>query len=106
MRGVDDRVAAAQIEVAKAKLVQMQAAMDRLQIRAPESGIVLSVQARAGRAIPADGLLRMADISHLIVVAEIDETRMAKVKLGMKAQIDGDITAQPIRSGNRHASRL
>ena len=96
VRGVDDRVAAAQIEVAKAKLVQMQAAMNRLQIRAPESGIVLSVQARAGEAIPADGLLRMADISHLIVVAEIDETRMAKVKLGMKAQIDGDITAQPI----------
>jgi HlyD family secretion protein len=96
VRDVDDRVAAAQIEVAKAKLVQVQAEMDRLQIRAPESGTVLSVQARAGEAIPADGLLRMADISHLIVVAEIDESRMAKVKLGMKAQIDGIITPQPI----------
>jgi HlyD family secretion protein len=96
VRDVDDRVAAAQIEVAKSKLMQAQAAMDRLQIRAPESGTVLSVQARAGEAIPADGLLRMADLSHLIVVAEIDESRMAKVKLGMKAQIDGNITPQPI----------
>jgi HlyD family secretion protein len=96
VRDVDDRVAAAQIEVAKAKLMQVQTEMDRLQIRAPESGTVLSIQARAGEAIPADGLLRMADISHLIVVAEIDESRMAKVKLGMKARIDGNITPQPI----------
>ena len=38
----------------------------------------------------------MADVSHLIVVAEIDKSRMAKVKLGMKAQIDGNITPQLI----------
>lgn len=98
VRGIDDRVAEARIEVQKAAIVQAQAEVDRLQLRAPMAGTVLSLQARAGEAIQADGVLRMADLSHLIVVAEVDETKMPHVTLGMSAEIDGNILEAPINA--------
>ena len=98
VRGVDDGVAAAQVEVAQSNVARAQAAMDRLQIRAPTPGTVLSIQARTGEMIAADGLLRMADLSHVIVVAEVDESEIGQVSLGMVAQIDGDVLAQPINA--------
>ena len=48
--------------------------------------------------IAADGLLRMADLSHVIVVAEVDESEIGQVSLGMVAQIDGEVLAQPINA--------
>jgi HlyD family secretion protein len=72
--------------------------MERAQIVAPGPGTVLSIQARAGEAIQADGVLRMADLSHLIAVAEIDEAKAGLVTEGMTAQIEGNLLPQPIQA--------
>jgi HlyD family secretion protein len=89
VRSVDDQVAAAQIEVNKVAVDRAQVAMERLEIRAPIDGTILSVEARPGEAVQADGILRMADMSHLIVIADVDETEIGKVKLGERARIEG-----------------
>lgn len=98
VRSIDDRVAEARIEVQKAAVAQAQADLNRLQIRAPGPGTVLSLQARVGEAIQADGVLRMADLSHLIVVAEVDESKMPLVAIGMTAEIDGNILLAPVKA--------
>lgn len=97
-RTVDQAVAASQVEVAKATVVQTAAEMQRSEIIAPGPGTVLSIQARAGEAIQADGVLRMADLSHLIVVAEIDQANIGAVKEGMAAQIEGSVLPEPIKA--------
>jgi HlyD family secretion protein len=91
VRGIDDQVAAARVEVQKAAIAQAEADMKRLQLRAPTSGTVLSLHARVGEAILADGVLRMADLTRLIVVADVDESKMPLVTEGMKAEIDGSV---------------
>jgi len=57
---------------------------------------VLSVQSRDGEAIGADGILRMGDLDHLIVVAEVDQGQIAHIANGMEARIEGDMIAQPV----------
>src|SRR5581483_12358624 len=96
VRAVDDQVAAAQVEVARANVSRARAAMERLQIRAPQAGTVLSIEARAGEAIPTDGILRLGDTSNLIAVAEVDEADATRVKVGMKAEITGEVMGPAI----------
>jgi HlyD family secretion protein len=72
--------------------------MNRLQIRAPISGTVLSIQTRDGEAIGADGILRMGDLDHLIVVAEVDQSQIGRVKMGMAATIEGDTILNPVKA--------
>jgi HlyD family secretion protein len=98
VRAVDDKVAAEQIAVQKAAAARAKAEMERLLIRAPHDGTILSLQARAGEMIGADGVLRMGDLAHLIVVAEIDESEAAQVKDGMEGTIDGTMLGQPVKA--------
>jgi HlyD family secretion protein len=97
VREVDDAVAGAQIEVAKTNVTRAKAAMERLQIRAPSPGTVLSIEARAGEAIPPDGILRMGDLSNLIAVAEVDQSDTGRVALGMGAELSGDMLPQTVK---------
>jgi len=97
VRPVDDAVAQGQVMVAEANVARAQAAMNRLQIRAPVSGTVLSIQTRAGEAIQSDGILHMGDLEHLIVVAEVDEGQIGRVTEGAIATIEGEMLAQPVQ---------
>jgi HlyD family secretion protein len=98
IRSVDVAVAAAEVEVQKAAVANAEAVMNRRMVRAPEEGTVLSIEGRAGEAITADGILRMANLSKLIVVAQVDESQIRMVKLGMPGTIDGDVLPQPIKA--------
>jgi HlyD family secretion protein len=97
VRPVDDAVAEGQIVVAQANLAKAQTDTERLQIRAPIAGTVLSIQARASEAIQSDGILRMGDLDHLIVVAEVDEGQIGHVTKGMAARIEGEMLPQPVQ---------
>jgi HlyD family secretion protein len=105
VRAVDDAVAESQITVAQANVAKAQAVVERLQIRAPISGTVLSVQTRDGEAIQTDGILRMADLDHLIVVAEVDQGQISRVSDGMSAKIEGDMISQPIKGSVTRIAR-
>lgn len=105
VRAVDEAVAKGQVAVAEANVAKAQAVMERLQIRAPISGTVLSIQTRNSEAIQADGILRMADLDHLIVVAEVDQSQIAPVTDGMTAKIEGDMIAQPIKASVTRISK-
>jgi HlyD family secretion protein len=96
VREVDDAVAEAQIAVARANVAKVQAVVERLQIHAHVSGTVLSIMARDGEAIQADGILRMGDLEHLIVVAEVDQAQIDRVTEGMTTKIERGMVPQPV----------
>ena len=98
VRQVDDAVAAAQIAVAEANLAKAKAAVERLEIRAPIAGTVLSIQTRDGEAVGVDGILRMGDLDHLIVIAEVDQAQIGHITEGMSARIEGGVISQPIQA--------
>lgn len=96
VRPVDDALSAGQVAVAEANLARSEAAMERLRIRARQPGTVLSVQTRGGEIIGSDGIVRVGDLDHLIVVAEVDQGQVQGVKLGMVASIEGALFPEPI----------
>ncbi len=74
-------------ESARQNLALMQAKLDRTIIRAPSSGRVLKIIAKAGEAIGDDGILDLGDTAQMVAVAEVYETDVSRVKLGQQVTI-------------------
>jgi HlyD family secretion protein len=89
-------MAAAQIEVAAARLEQVRAELDRDLIKAPSRGTVLTIFARTGASLSGNGLLTMADLEDLIVIAEIDESEAVNVTPGQSVRITGTMLDRDI----------
>jgi len=79
---------------AQAKVDAAQATVNSLSIIAPFDGEVLSVEQRAGDLVAADELsVNLADMAHLYVETQVDESDIATVKLGN--QVEATLDAMP-----------
>ncbi|MDF1666475.1 MAG: efflux RND transporter periplasmic adaptor subunit [Planctomycetota bacterium] len=87
VREVDRNVAAAELKSAQAALVMTRTLLKTSQLLAPISGTVLFVHAREGETIGERGILELADLSHMQVVAEVFEADIERIQLNMKARI-------------------
>lgn len=96
VRPVDDALAAGQVAVAEANLARAEAAVERLRIRARQPGTILSIQTRGGEIISGDGIMRVGDLDHLIVVAEVDQGQVQAARLDMAARIEGPLFPEPV----------
>ena len=69
-----------QIELARAGLAQT-------EVTAPRAGTVLDVLAHAGE-VGSGPLLRMGDLSAMVVVAEVYQTDVARLRIGDRTTVD------------------
>jgi HlyD family secretion protein len=79
-----------QLNVARAELLGVEAAIEKMTIRAPIAGTVLQINAKAGElAMPAamQPLLLLGDISAMRVRAELDERDLGNVKVGQTVMV-------------------
>jgi RND family efflux transporter MFP subunit len=81
--------AAAQVRVSRATLDQLRATAARLNIVAPESGLVLTRQVEAGQIVsPASGtLFRIAKDGELEMQARLSESNLARMAIGDPADV-------------------
>ncbi len=86
-----------QAEIANAKAEQHVAEenLAKTSIKAPISGTIIKIHTRPGERIGDSGLLEMADLSQLDIVAEVYESDFPKVKIGQKAEINIPGITQP-----------
>ncbi|HHD82431.1 MAG TPA: efflux RND transporter periplasmic adaptor subunit [Campylobacterales bacterium] len=77
------------VKNANEKVKQMATIMDYLEIKAPNDGIIVQKQIRAGDLI-VPGMLAMVlvDLDHLEIEAQVSEMDLAKVQKGKKVRID------------------
>jgi len=79
------------VAAAQAKVDAAQATVNSLNIIAPFAGQVLSVDDRAGDTVSAGDLsVNLADLNHLYVETQVDESDVANVKLGNQAEVTLD----------------
>ncbi|RVT96377.1 HlyD family efflux transporter periplasmic adaptor subunit [Rhodovarius crocodyli] len=78
----ESRVANAEATLAKAIA---DAALSR--VYAPIAGTILRIHARTGDAVGNDGVLEMADLTRIDVVAEVYETDVPRLSVGLPAEI-------------------
>lgn len=75
----------AAVIAARADVMMADAALDKTRIRAPAPGSVLQINAKLGEFLapsPEQVVFVMGDISRLRVRAEVDDTEVAKIRLG------------------------
>lgn len=85
---------------AQAKVDAAQATVNSLSIVAPFDGEVLSVDGRVGDLVNTGDLsVNLADMDHLYVKTQVDESDIATVKLGNQAQVTLDAVSGVMLTG-------
>ncbi len=94
--------ARAKVNVARALAGQMQAQLARLDVRAPAAGLVLSRTVETGQVVGpgTGGLFRIAEGGVLEMRATVAEQDLARLKVGMAAQIT------PVGSTNAYPGKI
>jgi len=86
-RPEDVAVAAAQLASAQAQLGHARADAALSRVVAPIAGTVLKIYARPGDQVGNDGLLDIANLDQLDVVADVYETDLPRLREGAAAQV-------------------
>lgn len=89
VRPVDVKVARAELDRAIAALKQAKTNLEQAYIRAPIVGQIIKIHARKGEKIGDSGVAEIAKTNQMMVVAEVYQTDISKIKLGQKAIISG-----------------
>lgn len=89
VRPVDVKAAQAEVDRAIAALKQAKTNLEQAYIRAPMVGQIIKIHVREGEKIADSGIAEIAQTSQMMVVAEVYQTDIAKIKLGQKAVITG-----------------
>lgn len=85
-------------ERARLQLVLAEQRLARSALRAPSDGTVLEVRARPGETA-GGSLVRFADLTRMVVIAEVFEVDLPKVKVGARCEIDHRVF--PAKLGGR-----
>jgi HlyD family secretion protein len=86
-REEDLRLAEARVAAAEAALAKARADAELARVRAPIAGTILRIFARPGDQVGNDGLMELADLSRMDVVADVFETDLGRLRPGMMAEI-------------------
>ncbi|NMG18860.1 HlyD family efflux transporter periplasmic adaptor subunit [Brasilonema bromeliae] len=90
VRPIDLLVAQAQVSNAIAALKRAQAQLNLSYIKAPISGEILKIHTKAGESINTNGIAEIGRTDQMIVIAEVPEDSISKVRLGQQAVITSD----------------
>ena len=85
---IDRRIAALHVEQGKVAVEQAAAELETTVVRAPIDGTVLTIAARAGSSIGPDGVVTMADLRNLIVIAEVAAADAVRIRPGDTATVE------------------
>ncbi len=120
-RPEDVALAGARLQTAQAALTSAQADAALSRVYAPVSGEILKIYARPGDLVGADGLLDLADLDRLDVVADVYQTDLPRARIGAPAEVIvpgdphhyaarvvqiGDLVAHTIQAGTDPVARV
>jgi HlyD family secretion protein len=86
---MDRNLVDAQYEAAAAEADHDRAELEQAFIRAPSDGQILRINAHPGETIGPDGVVEIAEVNPLYVIAEVDESDAGRVRPGERATISG-----------------
>lgn len=89
----DIAVAEANLDAARADLARAEQDLERAYVRAPESGMVLDINVRAGERPGTAGIIDLGDTSQMTVEAEVYQTMIGRVTIGDPVTVSADAFA-------------
>ena len=96
VREIDVRVAERDVAAAAASVRRAEVDLDSSRVRSPAAGRILKIHTHEGERIGNQGLLELGDVLRMQAVAEIFETDVAQLRVGLKAVVKVDCLSEPI----------
>lgn len=93
VRKEDVNVQSAALAEAAAQVEHAKVDVERMVVRAPESGRVLRIHTRLGEEVGSQGILEMGKTNRMYAVAEVYESDISRVHIGQKATISSELLA-------------
>lgn len=93
VRPVDVQVAQAEVNNAIAGVKQAQADLALSYVTAPETGEIMKIHTQSGETVSTDGIAELGKTDQMLVVAEVLEEDISKIRLGQRATITSDNNA-------------
>jgi HlyD family secretion protein len=91
VRPIDVVIAREQLEKAKIAVIQAQANLEDVQIRAPVAGQILRINTQVGEQVnTSQGIMELARNQTMFVHAEISEIDIGRVQSGQRAEISSE----------------
>jgi HlyD family secretion protein len=97
VRPVDVEVARAELEEASTNEARARAEHEASTLHAPIDGRVVKIYAWPGEQVGNDGVMEIAPLDPMYVVAEVTESDLRRVKIGQRATITSDGLAGPMQ---------
>ena len=91
VREVDVNKARAEVSKAAADLAKVRADLAKAYVKAPQDGQILKVYSLAGEQVNAtEGILELGNTAQMLVIAEVYETDINRVRLGQTARVKSE----------------
>ena len=94
---VDELIAQAELETARAKARQAEAEMNQAIVLAPMDGLVVKVFAKLGERPGAEGIAELVRTDPMYVTAEVYETDIRYVQAGQRAEVSSPAAPEPFK---------
>ena len=91
VRPIDVQIAQAELKQARAAVAKAQADMELAYVRAPVDAEILNIHTRPGEAISEKGIVAIGQTEQMMIVAEIDQNDINRVKIGQRAKITSNV---------------
>ncbi len=93
VRDVDVIKAQAEVDKAIAALRQAEEDLELTKVKAPSDGQIIKINAYPGEVVGDEGIVEFAQTSKMMVIAEVYESDIGKVKVGQTASINSETGA-------------
>ncbi|MDY6782146.1 MAG: HlyD family efflux transporter periplasmic adaptor subunit [Cyanobacteriota bacterium] len=91
VRPVDVAKATAEVERARAAVVQAQADLAQTYVKAPVSGQIIEINTRPGESVGQEGgIVELGQTDRMVAVAEVYESDIGKVEVGQRAIVKSE----------------
>jgi len=97
VRPVDVQAAQTEVDNAIAAVKRAQTDLEQSYIRAPKTGRILDIHARAGEKIGDSGIADLAETNKMMAVAEVYQSDISKVQLGQQVVITSQAFSGELR---------
>ena len=87
VRPVDIEVAKAELKQAIAAEKEAKANFEQAFVKAPKDSVVFKIHTRPGETVSNDGIVELGQVEQMIVIAEVYQTNISKIKAGQDVRI-------------------
>ncbi|MEC4816098.1 MAG: ABC exporter membrane fusion protein [Scytonema sp. PMC 1069.18] len=87
VRPVDVAAAKAELRQAVAAEKEAKANLEQSFVKAPKDGVILKINTYSGETVSNDGIVELGQVKQMMVVAEVNQTRISEIKVGQNVRI-------------------